>query len=93
MGLPGHRRTSSHKRRRASHFALKPKTLATCPKCKASVLPHTACKECGTYDGRQVIELKNPLEKKAAPKKDAPAKKAAKKAAKPAAKKAAKAKK
>jgi ribosomal protein L32 len=22
MGLPGHRRTSSHKRRRASHFAL-----------------------------------------------------------------------
>ncbi len=23
MGLPGHRRTSSHKRRRASHFALK----------------------------------------------------------------------
>jgi large subunit ribosomal protein L32 len=94
MGLPGHRRTSSHKRRRASHFALKPKTLATCPKCQAPVLPHIACKECGTYAGRQVIELKNPLEKKAAPKKDAAAKKATKKAAKPAAKKkAAKAKK
>lgn len=28
MSLPGHRRTSSHKRRRASHFALKPQTLA-----------------------------------------------------------------
>lgn len=28
MGLPGHRRTSSHKRRRASHFALLPTTIA-----------------------------------------------------------------
>ena len=27
MGLPGHRRTSSHKRRRASHFALTKPTL------------------------------------------------------------------
>jgi len=27
MGLPGHRRTSSHKRRRASHFALVKPTI------------------------------------------------------------------
>lgn len=93
MGLPGHRRTSSHKRRRASHFALKPKTLATCPKCKAPVLPHVACKECGTYAGRQVIEMKNPLEKKTAPKKAVAKKTTAKKAAKKATKAAKKVKK
>lgn len=29
MGLPGHRRTSSHKRRRASHFALGLPTLSS----------------------------------------------------------------
>ena len=29
MGLPGHRRTSSHKRRRASHFALEKPSLTT----------------------------------------------------------------
>jgi ribosomal protein L32 len=29
MGLPGHRRTSSHKRRRASHFALVKPSLTT----------------------------------------------------------------
>lgn len=29
MGLPGHRRTSSDKRRRAAHFALVPVTLST----------------------------------------------------------------
>jgi large subunit ribosomal protein L32 len=76
MGLPGHRRTSSHKRRRASHFALKKQTLAACPKCKAPVLPHVVCKDCGAYGGRQVIELKNPLVKKAAKAKTAKGKKA-----------------
>jgi large subunit ribosomal protein L32 len=63
MGLPGHRRTSSHKRRRAAHFALKKLTLADCPKCKAPVMPHRACASCGTYAGRQVLTLKSPLEK------------------------------
>lgn len=29
MGLPGHRRTSSHKRRRASHFALTKPSITT----------------------------------------------------------------
>lgn len=29
MSLPGHRRTSSHKRRRASHFALTKPALST----------------------------------------------------------------
>jgi large subunit ribosomal protein L32 len=63
MGLPGHRRTRSHKRRRASHFALKKQTLASCPKCKAPMLPHRACPECGTYSGRKVLNMKSPLAK------------------------------
>jgi large subunit ribosomal protein L32 len=63
MGLPGHRRTSSHKRRRASHFALKKIDLRTCGKCKKAVLPHTVCGFCGTYNGRQVTKVA-PLAKK-----------------------------
>jgi large subunit ribosomal protein L32 len=55
MGLPGHRRTSSHKRRRASHFALKRMQIFTCPRCKKPVLPHMACRFCGFYAGRQVL--------------------------------------
>jgi large subunit ribosomal protein L32 len=71
MGLPGHRRTSSDKRRRAAHFALEKKSLAVCSKCHAPLLPHTVCKECGSYAGRQVTKLDNPVEakKKAASKK------------------------
>ena len=59
MGLPGHRRTSSHKRRRAAHFALKKVVLAVCPQCKAPVLPHKACASCGNYAGRKVLTLKH----------------------------------
>lgn len=58
MGLPGHRRTSSHKRRRASHFALGKQQLAACAKCKKPVQPHHACAFCGTYAGRQVLAVK-----------------------------------
>jgi large subunit ribosomal protein L32 len=64
MGLPGHRRTSSHKRRRAAHFALKKLSLAACPKCKEPMMPHRACPSCGTYAGRKVVDLRDPLAKK-----------------------------
>lgn len=58
MALPGHRRTSSHKRRRAAHFALTPCQLTVCPKCKKPVRPHHACAFCGTYKGREVFKVK-----------------------------------
>jgi len=70
MGLPGHRRTSSHKRRRAAHFALKKMSLGSCPKCKEPIRPHRACKNCGTYAGRQVLKLKSPLVKSKKDKKE-----------------------
>ena len=54
MGLPGHRRTSSHKRRRAAHFAMKKVNIAACPKCSQPIAPHTACRACGYYNGRAV---------------------------------------
>lgn len=58
MGLPGHRRNSSSKRRRAAHFALKPKKLNKCPKCGKPVLAHRACAFCGTYKSRPVLKVK-----------------------------------
>ncbi|KKP59405.1 MAG: 50S ribosomal protein L32 [Candidatus Magasanikbacteria bacterium GW2011_GWC2_34_16] len=57
MGLPGHRRTSSDKRRRSAHFALAETTINTCPKCQKAVQPHRACAFCGTYKGKQVLDV------------------------------------
>lgn len=58
MGLPGHRRTSSHKRRRSAHFALSASTYNLCPKCGKAVRPHRVCGFCGTYKGQQIVDVK-----------------------------------
>ena len=58
MGLPSKKRTKQSKRERAAHFALKSTGLNACPKCKKPVKPHYACKNCGTYKGREVVKVK-----------------------------------
>lgn len=62
--MPKHRSTSSKRKRRASHFAMKERQLTTCPKCKDVTMPHRVCASCGTYAGRQVLTIKDPSAKK-----------------------------
>ncbi|MFA5954187.1 MAG: 50S ribosomal protein L32 [Patescibacteria group bacterium] len=69
MSVPAQRRTSSHKRRRQSHNALKRMTLSTCDKCGKKKLPHTACLVCGTYRGRQVLPAASVRQARSAKKK------------------------
>ena len=57
--VPKHRITSRRrKNRRAQTFAPPelPK-LVECSECGAMVRPYYVCKECGTYRGRQVLEV------------------------------------
>ena len=54
MGLPGHRRTSSDKRRRAAHFALKPATLAKDKATGLTHLPHRAAPGALEYNGNAI---------------------------------------
>jgi len=54
MGLPGHRRTSSHKRRRASHFALTKANLATDKKTGAIHRSHRAAPGATEYNGKPI---------------------------------------
>ena len=57
MALQSHRRTSSDKRRRSAHFALKKVALTTCPKCKKPIRPHYACSNCGEYRGHSTSDV------------------------------------
>ncbi|NCN07845.1 50S ribosomal protein L32 [Candidatus Falkowbacteria bacterium] len=79
MSVPTQRRTKSARLRRASHFALKKTNLVKCQKCGKPTLPHTVCESCGTYKGKQVINLKD--KKKTLKQKDQDRKEAAKKKA------------
>ena len=44
-------------KRRSSHWKLEVPGLVACPKCGEMVLSHRVCKNCGTYDGKEVIKM------------------------------------
>lgn len=46
------------------HIFITPAALASCPKCAKLVRPHTMCKNCGYYKGRQVLDVMGSLTKK-----------------------------
>jgi large subunit ribosomal protein L32 len=47
------RRTSA----RRTHDSLSPVMKSECPNCHEPKLPHRACRRCGQYKGREVIEV------------------------------------
>ncbi len=58
MAVPK-RKTSKRRRdlRRASSQRIELPALQSCPRCGAARLRHHICPTCGTYRGRQVIEI------------------------------------
>jgi len=64
--LPKRKYAKARQGERRSHLALNPPTLVECPQCHSPKLPHHACPTCGSYDGRDVIEVKSPKKKPAA---------------------------
>jgi large subunit ribosomal protein L32 len=49
-------------RRRAHYLRLKMPGMTACPQCHTLRLAHTVCQKCGTYNGIQVIKLKEESE-------------------------------
>ncbi|OIO33050.1 50S ribosomal protein L32 [Candidatus Nomurabacteria bacterium CG1_02_47_685] len=51
------RHTRSHTRNRRSHHALELPRVSVCPKCQAPHVRHQMCTQCGTYRGREVVDV------------------------------------
>lgn len=64
MAVPKKRTTSSKRNMRRSHHGTARVQLSDCPRCSNFVPPHTACPNCGTYKGREVIDVLKKLDKK-----------------------------
>lgn len=56
MPVPARRHSRSRVRRRRAHDAMKATNVGVCTTCQAPRLSHTACKNCGTYKGKQAID-------------------------------------
>ncbi len=57
MAVPKRRMSRSNTRARRSQWKTKAVVTMECPQCRSPKLPHTACTVCGTYNGRQVVEV------------------------------------
>ena len=55
MAVPKKKMSRSRTRRRKAHWKVAAPTLVPCQRCGSKHLPHRACVECGTYNGREVI--------------------------------------
>jgi large subunit ribosomal protein L32 len=65
MAVPKKRTAKSKRNMRRSHHGLSRMHLSACPRCHQPLPPHTVCANCGTYKGREVIDVMAKLEKKA----------------------------
>ncbi len=64
MPHPTQRHTKSRRDKRRSQQKLAALPVTHCAKCKRSVPMHQACSWCGTYRGREVIDVLAKLDKK-----------------------------
>lgn len=49
--------------KRRSHLHLQQPVLNECPQCHSFKLAHHVCPTCGSYAGREVVEIKQPKKK------------------------------
>ena len=63
--LPKRKTAKARQGKRRSHLAFTNPPINYCPQCNSPKLAHHICPTCGTYDGREVIQLKSQEEKKA----------------------------
>jgi large subunit ribosomal protein L32 len=57
VAVPKRKLSRSNTRHRRANWKALRATTAPCSRCRQPKLPHVACPTCGTYDGRQVINV------------------------------------
>jgi len=55
---PKRRHSKTRRDKRRTHWKLSNPTVMECPNCHETKLPHTACPNCGYYNGRAVFTPK-----------------------------------
>ena len=58
MAVPFRKVSKTRKRMRRANSALTAKTVTSCPNCGEMIKPHRVCKNCGYYDGKEIIAKK-----------------------------------
>ena len=59
MAVPKRRTSKARKRKRRTHYKLRQPNLDRCAQCGSAKRPHRVCDSCGSYAGRQVVEVRD----------------------------------
>ena len=65
MAQPKRRWSKARTGLRRSTWKVDAPAYVECPHCHEPVLPHRVCKNCGYYDGKEVIKVEDKKEKAA----------------------------
>ena len=57
--LPKRKYAKARQGKRRGHLGLSSPSSEICPQCNSPKLPHHVCPTCGSYNGREVIEIKS----------------------------------
>lgn len=58
MGVPKRKTSRARRDKRRTHKKLKMPNITLCPQCQEAKLPHRVCPNCGFYEGRKILEVK-----------------------------------
>ena len=61
--LPKRKYAKARQGKRRGHLGVAVPRIDYCPQCHSPKLSHHVCPVCGTYGGREVIEIKTPKKK------------------------------
>jgi large subunit ribosomal protein L32 len=59
MANPKRKWSKARTGKRRSQWKLALPSIVSCPQCHSFKLPHRVCKECGFYDGKEVIKVES----------------------------------
>lgn len=57
MAVPTTKVSKQRQRKRRTHYKLSAPNLVECSKCHALKLSHVVCKDCGSYNGKEVVKV------------------------------------
>lgn len=64
MAVPKTKVSKARRNSRNANWKAAVPTLVECPHCKEPKQPHVVCKNCGYYDGKEVVAKKEKKESK-----------------------------
>lgn len=59
MAVPKRKTSKARRNKRRANWKMTAPNLSNCTKCGEPVMPHRACKNCGTYKNKVVVDTES----------------------------------